>query len=207
MATGFWPCRPHINAMKQFIEFLPVALFAGVFFYSRDIYIATMVLMAGICVQVAFEYGTTRKVDKRTQLIFWVAIVLGTATLVFRDEAFLLWKPTVVNWLFALILLGGQVFASENLLKKMLGSQLPLADHVWRNLTLGWAAGFFLAGTLNLIVAYQFSLEFWVSYKLVGGIAITLIYMIVTMIYLVKGGHLTEESLNENQPKSADTHS
>ncbi len=193
--------------MKQLIEFLPVALFAGAFFYTRDIYFATIVLMAGICVQVAFEYGTTRKVDKRTQVIFWVAIVLGAATLLFRNEAFLLWKPTVVNWMFSLILLGSQVFTTESLLKKMLGSQLPLPNHVWRNLTLGWAFGFFLAGALNLVVAFQFSLEFWVSYKLVGGIAITMVYMITTMVYLVTGGYLTEESLNANQPESADSNS
>lgn len=185
--------------MKQFVEFLPVALFAGVFFYTRDIYIATMVLMAGVCLQVAFEYGKTRRVEKQTQVVFWVAIVLGAATLLFRNEAFLLWKPTVVNWLFSLILLGSQVFGRENLLKKMLGAQLPLPDEVWRNLGLGWALGFFIAGTLNLIVAYQFSLEFWVSYKLIGGIAITMIYMIATMTYLVMGGHLSEEALNAKQ--------
>lgn len=193
--------------MKQFFEFLPVALFAAVFFYTRDIYIATMVLMAGICLQVGYEYGTERKVEKRTQVVFWVAIVLGAATLAFRNEAFLLWKPTVVNWLFALILLASQIMSRDNLLKKMLGDQLPLPDHVWRTLSFGWAFGFFLAGALNLIVAYSFSLEFWVSYKLVGGIAITMVYMITTMIYLVKGGYLTEEALEAQQSDSADSHS
>lgn len=184
--------------MKQFIEFVPVALFVAVFFYTRDIYIATGVLMAGICLQVAYEYITTRRVGRQTQVIFWVAIIFGAATLLFRNEVFLQWKPTVVNWFFALGLLGGQFFGRENLLKKMLGKQLSLPDHAWRNLNLGWALGFVLAGSLNLVVAFNFSLEFWVSYKLVGGIAITMLYMIITVIYLVKGGFLSEEALSNN---------
>ncbi|MEX0942508.1 MAG: inner membrane-spanning protein YciB [Pseudomonadales bacterium] len=184
--------------MKQFIEFVPVALFVAVFFYTRDIYIATAVLMAGICLQVAYEYITTRRVERKTQVIFWVAILFGAATLLFRNELFVQWKPTVVNWFFALGLLAGQFFGRENLLKKMLGEQLSLPGHAWRNLNLGWALGFFLAGVLNLVVAFNFSLEFWVSYKLVGGIAITMLYMIVTMIYLVKGGFLSEEAIARN---------
>ncbi len=181
--------------MKQFVEFVPVALFTAVFFYTRDIYIATMTLMVGVGLQVGWEYLATGQVEGKTRVIFAVVILLGGATLAFRDEAFLLWKPTVVNWMFALILLGGQAFARENLLKKMLGPQIHLPDHAWRNLTLGWSFGFFLAGVLNLIVAYRFSLEFWVSYKLVGGIAITMIYLVITIVYLVRGGYLTEESM------------
>lgn len=191
--------------MKQFIEFIPVALFAGVFFYSRDIYLATMVLMVGIAVQVGYEYGTTRKIEKKTQVIFWVAMVAGGATLLFRNEAFLQWKPTVVNWFFAAALIAGQLFNRDNLLKKMLGEQVPLPDIAWRNLNVGWAVGFFIAGALNLVVAYNFSLEFWVSYKLVGGIAITMVYMIVTMVYLVSAGYLSEEAIERNsRPDPAD---
>lgn len=191
--------------MKQFFEFVPVALFVAVFFYTRDIYVATIVLMAGICVQVGVEYGMTRRVERKTQVIFWVAMMFGGATLLFRNEAFLQWKPTVVNWLFGAGLLASQFFGKENLLKKMLAEQLSLPDHAWRNLNLGWSFGFFLAGVLNLVVAYNFSLEFWVSYKLVGGIGITLLYMIITIAYLAKGGFLTEESLErKSQSETVD---
>jgi intracellular septation protein len=180
--------------MKQFVEFLPVALFVVVYFTTRDIYLSTGVLMVGICLQVAYEYIVLRKVDKKTKIIFWVAMLFGGATLVFRNEAFIQWKPTIVNWLFAVGLLSSQVFGKESIIKKMLSEQISLPNHVWRNLTLGWALGFFLAGVLNLIVAYNYDLDFWVTYKLVGGFAITLFYMIVTMIYLVKGGYVVEDS-------------
>ena len=91
-------------------------------------------------------------------------------------------------------LLASQYVGKDNLLKKMLGSQLALPDVVWRNLSFGWSGGFFLAGSINLIVAYQFSLDFWVSYKLIGGFALTLAYIIITMIYLYRGGYLKEDN-------------
>ena len=189
--------------MNQFIEFVPVALFVAAYFYTRDIYVATAVLMAGICLQVAWEFVATRRVGRKTQVIFWVAMMFGGATLVFRDAIFLLWKPTVVNWLFCAGLVISQFAGKDNLVKKMLGEQITLPDNVWRNLNLGWALGFFVAGVLNLVVAYNFSLEFWVSYKLIGGVAITLTYMVITMIYLVKGGYLQEEEAEEKPQDTA----
>ncbi|MEX2490072.1 MAG: inner membrane-spanning protein YciB [Pseudomonadales bacterium] len=179
--------------MKQFIEFMPVALFVAIYFYTKDIYLSTGVLMLAIGAQVGIEYGSFGHVEKKTQVIFWVAILFGGATLLFRNEAFIQWKPTVVNWLFAVALLGSQYIGRENLLQKLLGTQLKLPGHVWRNLNFGWTFGFFLAGVLNLVVAYSFSLDFWVSYKLIGGFALTFLYIIVTVAYLVKGGYIQQE--------------
>ncbi len=188
--------------MRQAIEFIPVLVFVVVYFTTRDLYLSTMVLMAGVCVQVGYEYAVDRVISKRTQMIFWVVMVFGSATLIFRDEQFIKWKPTIVNWLFCLTLLATQFLGRDNLLKKMLGQHLPLPDHVWRNLGLGWAAGFFLAGALNLVVAYSFDTDFWVTYKLVGGFALTFSYMIVTMIYLTKGGYIKdpEDKVSEESP-------
>ncbi|MDA0977641.1 MAG: septation protein IspZ [Proteobacteria bacterium] len=188
--------------MRQFIEFIPIALFVAVYFSTRDIYLATAVLMGGACIQVGYEYIVDREVSKRTQMIFAVIVVAGAATLAFRDDVFIKWKPTIVNWLLCGGLLLSQFVSRDNLIKKMLGEHMELPDHVWRNLAYGWSGGFFLAGALNLVVAYQFSTDFWVSYKLVGGFAISLFYMIVTMIYLVKGGYIS--TTEEDPAKSTD---
>ncbi len=178
--------------MKQFAEFLPIAIFAGVYFYTRDIFMSTAVLMVAMVFQIGYEYGTNKFVSRQTWFVFGSVVILGGMTLVFRDEVFIQWKPTLVNWAFCLALLGAEFIARINLLKKMLGAQIRLPDHVWRNLTFGWSLGFFIAGALNLIVAFNFSMDFWVSYKLIGGFALTLFYMIVTVTYLVKGGYLEE---------------
>lgn len=183
--------------MKQFAEFLPIAVFAGVYFYTRDIFISTAVLIFATILHIAFEYGRTRTISKQNLFVLASVVVLGGMTLAFRDEVFIQWKPTLVNWAFCAVLLGAELIAGINLLKKMLGGQIKLPDHVWRNLTYGWSLGFFTAGALNLIVAFNFDMDFWVSYKLVGGFALTLFYMIVTVTYLVKGGYL--EDVEEEQ--------
>ena len=181
-----------IVLMRQFIEFEPITFFVAVYFTTRDIYLATAVLMVGVCIQVGYEYGVDREISKRTQMVFAVVIFAGAATLILQDEIFIKWKPTVVNWLFCIALFASQYLSKDNLLKKMLGEHLPLPDPVWRNLNLGWSLGFFIAGTLNIVVAYGFSTDFWVTYKLVGGICITLFYMIITMAYLIRGGYIQE---------------
>jgi intracellular septation protein len=185
--------------MRQFVEFIPIGLFVAVYFYTKDIYIATALLMAGVCVQVGFEYSQDKAISKRTQIVFWVVIIAGAATLVFKDARFIMWKPTIVNWLFSVALISSQFLSQDNLLKKMLGEHLSLPHHVWRNLNVGWSIGFFIAGALNLFVAYSFSTDIWVTYKLVGGFGITLFYMIITMTYLVKGGYIREPK--EESPK------
>ena len=185
--------------MRQFLELLPVALFVGVYFLTKDIYLSTGVLMAGLCLQVGYEYGKTRKVSKQTQVIFWVAILFGGATLLFRNEEFIQWKPTIVNWLFATALMASQILTKENLLKKILGSQIALPEETWSTLAIGWSIGFGLAGLLNLFVAYTFSLDFWVSYKLFGGFGITLLYILITLSYLSKKGYLKEGTISDQE--------
>ena len=186
--------------MRQFIEFVPVIAFFGVYFVLKDLYVATAVLMGGVCVQVGFEYAQDKAVSKRTQVVFWVAIIAGGATLLLHDELFIKWKPTIVNWLFAAGLIITQFMYTDNLLKKMLGEHLPLPDHVWRNLNYGWALGFFIAGALNLVVAYQFSTDFWVAYKMFGGFGITMTYTLITVIYLVKGGYIKDDEQEPAKP-------
>ena len=59
-----------------------------------------MVLIGGVSVYAAYEYATKRKLRGTTHLYLWSAWVLGGLTLLFRDETFILWKPTIVNWIF-----------------------------------------------------------------------------------------------------------
>jgi intracellular septation protein len=191
--------------MKQFVEFIPIALFVAVYFATRDIFLSTGVLMAGLAIQLVLEYLITKQVARRTWVVFFIAIIFGGATLLFRNEVFIQWKPTVVNWFFAGALLGSHFIGKQNLIEKLLGSQLELPAQVWKTLNLGWSLGFFVAGVLNLIVAFYFSMDFWVTYKLVGGFLITTLYMIATITYLVMGGYLKEqleqEQLDEADPR------
>lgn len=177
--------------MNQLLDFVPVALFVIVFFLT-DIFYATAALMAGVTVQVLLYLGLKKPLTRELKITFWASLVFGGLTLVFRNETFILWKPTIVNWILAAVLIASHFFAQKNALQHMLGKQMQLHDEVWTRLNFGWAAGFFLAGALNLIVAYSFSLDFWVSYKLIGGFALTFLYILITIGYLAGKGYLKE---------------
>jgi len=183
--------------MKQFAEFVPITVFFGVYFYTKDIFLSTGVLMTAMFLQLVYEFFTTGKVEKKTLVIFGIVTVLGSLTLFFQDETFLLWKPTIVNWVFCIVLLGSHLILKKNLLEKMLGQQLTLPPFVWKNLSLGWSLGFFIAGAINLYVAFNFSLDTWVTYKLFGGFGISLVYMVIMMTYLVRGGYIKESESSE----------
>jgi intracellular septation protein len=178
--------------MNQFTELAPVILFVGLWFTTRDIYLSTSVLMIAIICQVAIEYYRTGRIKPMSHVVLWSVLLFGGLTLAFRNETFIQWKPTIVNWAFASILWGSQRIGRKLLIKAALGKQLTLPDRVWARLGYGWALGFLIAGALNLVVAYNFSLDFWVAYKLVGGFALTLVYFAISVIYLMKSGHLTE---------------
>jgi intracellular septation protein len=178
--------------MNQLLDLAPVLIFVVVFF-TTDIYTATGALMAAVTVQVVVFLLLKKPVSRELQLTFWASLIFGGLTLAFRNETFIQWKPTIVNWLLAGSLIGSYYVGKKNLIEQLLSKQLTLVDEVWTRLNFGWALGFLIAGALNLIVAYNFSMEFWVTYKLVGGFALTFIYIVITMIYLARKGFLDSE--------------
>jgi intracellular septation protein len=154
--------------------------------------------MIAVTLQMLAMRLLRRPISQQLKITFWVSILLGGLTLVFKDKTFILWKPTIVNWLFAVALLASQYIGERNLLERVLGGQLKLPPVVWRRLNYGWAGALALSGALNLYVAYTFSEAFWVNYKLIGGFGLTFIYVAATILYLHRGGHLTAN--DETQP-------
>ena len=177
--------------MQQFLDFLPVALFGAAYFLTGDIYKATVVLMVATTLQVAVTWFTKRHVSGQLWLVFGISLVFGGLTLLLHDKQFLYWKPTILNWLFAVII-GGGIMVGRNPLQTMLGAQLALPTAAWRTLGVGWAIGFFLEGALNILVFKNFSEAFWVGYKLWGGIAITALFIGLTIAYLARAGYLND---------------
>lgn len=186
--------------MKQFLEFAPIlAFFIAYYVSDRNLLAATAVLIVAQSILIAGLYLRNGKLERPMQIQFWAVVVLGGLTLALNNATFIQWKPTLVNWVLAAGLALSQIFGERNLLERMLGGQMPLPRRAWNHLAWGWSAAFFFAGALNLVVAYQFSEEFWVNYKLFGGFALTLFYVIVTVVYLHRAGHL-EDRLEEEEP-------
>jgi len=177
--------------MKFLFDIFPVILFF-IAFKAFDIYVATAVAMAATGVQIAWVWMRRRKVDNMLWVSLAVITVFGGATLILQDEVFIKWKPTVLYWLFGAVLGASAFFFRRNLLRLMLGEQLKLPDSVWRRLNFAWVAFFGMMGLLNLWVAYTFSTDAWVNFKLFGGIGLMLLFTLAQGLYLSR--YLPEES-------------
>lgn len=187
--------------MQQLLDYIAIVAFVVVYFVTRDIFIATGVLMGGVTLQVIAYWIFKKPIGNELKLTFWASMILGGMTLILRDETFIQWKPTIVNWLLASLLIGAHLVTKTYLIKKMLGHVLHLPDHAWRVLTYGWACGFTAAGVINLWVAYNFSMDTWVTFKFVGLLLINVLFLIITFTFLYAKDLLGEDNLRD--PKTA----
>ena len=188
--------------MQQLLDYIAILAFVVIFFTTRDIYLATTVLMAGVTLQIFLYWVLKKPIGNELKLTFWASIIFGGMTVLLRDDTFIKWKPSIVNWILALVLIGTHWFGKTYLIKKMLGKALILPDSAWRVLTYGWAFAFAFCGALNLYVAFNFSLDTWVTFKFVGLMGLNILFMIATFGYLYSQDLLGEENLpNPQQTK------
>jgi len=177
--------------MKQIIDFLPVVAFFGVWLATgRDIYYATAALMGAAVIQLAVFKLKAWPIPGQVWFVFWAAMIFGTMTLVFRNPLFIQWRPTVVNWILALVIIGSRFVGRGNYVQRALGKVMVLPDRAWRALTYGWAGVFALSGTVNIWVAYTFSEDAWVYYKFVSGFVVSFLLVGGSFIYLAATGQL-----------------
>ncbi len=172
--------------MKLLSDFFPIFLFF-IAYKLYDIYVATAVIIVASVVQVSFFWFKNHRVEKMHLITLVLVLMLGGATLLLHDENFIKWKPTVVNWVFALAFLGSQFIGKKNLLQRMLDSQITVTSpQVWRNLNFAWVVFFIAMGVINLYVAFTFSLDTWVNFKLFGMMGLTFVFVIAQSFYLVR---------------------
>lgn len=184
--------------MKFFFDLLPVILFF-VAFKVYDVFVATGVVIVATCAQISWVWFRHRKVDTMLWVSLALVIVFGGATLLLHDETFIKWKPTVLYWVFATVLLGAPLLFRRNLIRAMLEAQIQLPDAVWARLNLAWAAFFATMGVLNLAVAFhnplcsssEECLAQWVNFKLFGSMGLMLAFVVAQGMFLAK--HLPEE--------------
>lgn len=181
--------------MKKFLfDLFPLILFFAAFrFY--DIYTATAVAMAASVGQILWIKLRGKAIETTHWINLTVIIVFGGATLLLQNDAFIKWKPTVLYWLFAAILVGGRWIFKRNLMQKIMGSQISLEPAIWDRLNLSWAAFFVVSGALNLYVAFsgRFTESQWVNFKVFGLMALMIVFVIAQSLWL--GRHIkTDEA-------------
>ena len=173
--------------MKFLFDLFPVILFFIAFKLS-GIYVATSVAIVATFAQIGWMWFKHRRVDTMLWISLAIITVFGGMTLIFRDETFIKWKPTVLYWAFALALAGCTLFLRKNLIRALLAEQFELPDAVWLRLNWSWIGFFVFMGVLNLAVAFalNFSTDEWVNFKLFGGIGLMLLFVLGQGLLLAK---------------------
>ncbi|MEO2279196.1 inner membrane-spanning protein YciB [Pseudoalteromonas pernae] len=181
--------------MATLIEYIPLILFFAVY-KLVDIYWATGILVVASAIQIAYAYFKEGSVPKRHYIFFAIALVLGTMTILFRDEHFIQWKATFIYAILALSLLVSRFIFKKNLVEKALtgllksvsekqgesgNADIEVPNKIWEQLNAFWVVLFAVIAALNIYVAYNFSLDFWVNFKVFGLIGITFVAIIFTI--------------------------
>jgi intracellular septation protein len=176
--------------MKFLFDLFPVILFF-VAYKLADLYVATGVAMAATFAQIAWLLFRGRKIDTMLWVSLVVITVFGGMTLLLHDEAFIKWKPTILYWAFAATLLGGVLFRRKNLIRILMAGQMDLPDAAWDKLNWAWMGFFVFMGIINLLVAFNFSTDDWVNFKLFGATGLTLVFVLAQGLLLSK--HIEEK--------------
>ena len=170
--------------MKQILDFIPILLFFAAY-KTYDIYVGTGVLMAATVVQMLILYRMDGKLQTMHKITLALVLGFGAMTLIFHDERFIKIKPTVLYTFMGVALAFALFVLKKNFLKIMLGAQMSLPDSVWRNLTLAWVAYSLFMAALNAYVAYFYTTEQWVNFKL-WGYAFPLVFLLAQGLYIAK---------------------
>lgn len=169
--------------MKFLFEMFPIILFFAAFKY-RGIFFATGVAIAASILQIGYTYFKNKKIEPPMLISLAVILVFGGATLIVHNEIFIKWKPTILYWIFAMVLFIARIVWKRNLMQSMLGKQIDVPSPVWERLNYSWAAFFALMGGLNLFVAYHFPTNIWVNFKLFGIFGLMIVFVIIQGVML-----------------------
>ena len=208
--------------MKQALEFFPLVVFVAVFnlsgktltlgeyAYTFDsIYSATIALVVATLLQVIIVKLVWGRVEKRLLGVAAGVALFGGATVVLRDPVFIFWKPTVFNWGLAGIYVVWHFVRKRCFFQELLPDEIEMPQHAWNKVTLVSTLHFFMVGAVNLYVAYNYSMDTWVAFKLWSAFLFTILWAII--IGVIMGPYLKEADLNEpedsreSQAKSAAT--
>ena len=192
--------------MKIFFDLLPIILFFGAYKWANankelaaqwmtqylgfavaggtvgatesPVLFGTAVLLVVSLLQIVVLKAQRKTVDKMLWGSFLIGLVMGGLTLWFHDETFIKWKMTVFYWVMGTVILFMEMVLDRRSLGQMMGDQIELPEKSWRQLALAFAAFTYFLGGLNLWVAYHFSTDTWVNFKLWGVTGLTFVFFL-----------------------------
>ncbi|AHG86688.1 intracellular septation protein A [Bibersteinia trehalosi USDA-ARS-USMARC-190] len=185
--------------MKQLLDFIPLILWFIVY-KSHGVQEAALVLVIATLIQLILLKVLYKKIEKNQWIMGIAVVFFGLLTAYFNDLAFLKWKVTIVNLIFASILLISQFGFNKPLVQMLLGKELKLPLAIWKKLNLGWAGFFILCAGVNIVISEFFSDDTWASFKVFGLTGLSLLAVVATGIFLYP--HLKQ--LEQNKEESND---
>ena len=188
--------------MKFLIDFFPVLAFFVAYYIPDNLeqrmYIATGAAIVAAIIQVTVYWLIYRRFEKMHLITLAIILVLGGLTLFLHDKRFFMWKPTIVNWLFAVAFLISEFVGKKPLIQRMMDHAINIPPPIWYKLNRSWMIFFVVSGALNLYVAYNFPENIWVNFKMFGILGLTLLFAIGQAVFLAK--HIIEPEQNKGQP-------
>lgn len=169
--------------MKQLLEFIPLILFFAVY-KLYGVQQAAITLVIATIVQFIILWGLYKKIEKSQWIIGISVVFFGVLTAYFNDLNFLKWKVTIINGLFAAVLLVSQFVFKKPIIQMLLGKELTLPISVWNHLNVGWAGFFIICMLLNIVISYYFSDDVWATFKTFGFTGLSLVAAMATGVYL-----------------------
>jgi intracellular septation protein len=171
--------------MQLLADFLPLFFFFAAYLYD-DLYFAVGVLMVAMPIGLALKTYWTKKLDKIYLGSTIFLLVLGSATLFFRNPLFLYWKPTAFYWVVSVVFLASQWIGDKTIVERLFAQAAELTRDQWVKLNRMWAIFFVFAGCVNIYVAYSFSEATWVKFKVFGLLALTLVFVVIQAVWMTR---------------------
>jgi len=212
--------------MKFLLDFFPVVLFFIAYKFFGDlppqliesanslpfvsidpkepkdaIYFATLTIIVATILQNISHYFVFKKLEKMHLISLGILLAFGTLTLAFKDPLFIKWKVSIFNWVFATVIIGSQFIGEKPLIERMMAHAIEVPKKIWSNINFTWGIFFAIVGLVNIYVAYNYSEETWVNFKLFGVLGMTIVFMVAQGIYLAK--HAIIEDEDEQKEKDS----
>ncbi len=172
------------HKLKLFLDVAPLAVFFIAYRFF-GVFAATGAIIASTMISLAITYAYEKKISPMPLVSGVIIAVFGAMTLYLHDETFIKMKPTMVNMVFAGILLGGAL-CKQSLIKLVMESAIALDDAGWRKLSIRWGFFFLFLAGLNEFIWRNFSTDFWVNFKVFGMLTLTILFTLAQMPLIKK---------------------
>ena len=182
---------------KVWLDFGPLLVFFASFqYFKRNNPDEAIIWAAGVlavAATLALAWSWVKHKQTSPILIFSTIVIGAFAllALLFDDKRIIFMKPTFMNTLFGIAVLGG-IALKKNFIQMMMGSAFVMEDKYWTTQAIRWAIFFFAMAALNEIIWRNFSEDFWAGFKVFGFFPLTILFTLTQIPFLQKHATMKE---------------